>query len=78
VYWGEPNIQEWIPPECFVDFRAFGSYDDLYQYLNSMTEQEFIFMQKAGREFILSQDFKIHNSESFSKTVIDKIYNLIF
>jgi hypothetical protein len=78
VYWGEPNIQEWIPPECFVDFRAFGSYHDLYQYLTSMTEQEFIFMQKAGREFILSQDFKIHNSESFSKTVIDKICNLIF
>jgi len=78
VYWGEPNIQEWIPPECFVDFRAFGSYHDLYQYLTSMTEQEFIFMQKAGREFILSHDFRIHSSLSFAKTVIDKIYNLIY
>lgn len=77
VYWGEPNVQEWIPPQCFVDFRAFRSYDDLYQYLVSMSEQNFISMQKAGREFILSHAFRPHNSERFANTVIDKIYSQI-
>jgi hypothetical protein len=77
VYWGEPNIQEWIPSQCFIDFRKFNSYDDLYQYIVGMSEEVFISMQKAGREFILSDSFKPHNSESFSRTVIDRIYDQI-
>lgn len=77
IYWGEPNIQEWLPPKCFIDFRAFNSYEDLYQFISSMSEQDFISMQKAGREFILSDAFRCHNSESFSSKVIDRILSQI-
>lgn len=77
VYWGEPNIEKWIPPQCFVDFRAFNSYDDLYLYIAGMPEEDFISMQQAGREFILSDSFIIHNSESFSGKVIDRIHSQI-
>jgi hypothetical protein len=77
IYWGEPNIQDWLPPECFIDFRSFKSYDDLYLHMNSMSEQDFILMQKAGREFILSHAFRCHSSASFASKVIDRIYSQI-
>jgi hypothetical protein len=77
VYFGEPNIQNWIPPECFVDFRNFNSYEDLYQYLNNMPESEFISMQNAARKFVCSDSFAPHSSQSFASKVIDRIYERI-
>ena len=77
IYWGEPNIGEWLPSDCFIDFREFSSYEDLYQYLTSMTEETFIKMQNIGRDFIWSEPFKIHSSQAFSGKIIDRIYNQI-
>jgi len=77
VYRGEPNIDQWLPADCFVDFRKFTSYEALYQYLSSMSEEAFIKMQIAGRNFILSSAFTRHGSCSFASKVIDRIYNQI-
>ncbi len=38
VYWGDNNITEHIPKECFVDKREFGSYEKLYQYMKNMSD----------------------------------------
>ncbi len=77
VYLGEKNIQNCISPECFIDFRNFKSYDDLYQYLSCMPESEFIKMQNAAREFIFSNAFMPFSSQIFASTIIDRIYRQI-
>lgn len=41
VYWGPPNIEKYIPKNCFIDFRDFSSFDELYQYLISVDEKIF-------------------------------------
>ena len=77
VYRGEPNIGHWIPKECFIDFRQFASYEALYQYMLNMPEKVFIDMQKAGRNFILSDAFKAHNTQAFATKIVNRIYNQI-
>lgn len=41
IYWGAPNVTQYIPKECFVDRRDFNSMDDLVTYLKTMTPQEY-------------------------------------
>ncbi|OIQ85888.1 glycosyltransferase family 10 (fucosyltransferase) [mine drainage metagenome] len=38
VYGGAPNIERWIPMDCFIDFRNFQTYQQLYDYLSTMDE----------------------------------------
>ncbi len=73
IYWGEPNVEQWIPKECFIDFRKFKSYSSLVEYLETVTRTEFTAMQKAGQEFIQSERFKLHTSEAFAQSIIQKI-----
>lgn len=34
IYLGAPNIDKYIPLNCFIDFRDFKSYEDLYMYIS--------------------------------------------
>ena len=77
IYWGEPDIEKWIPSECFIDFRKFSSYEELYKYLLNMPEEIFIEMQNVGRHFIAGESFQIHSSKSFASNIIDRIYSQI-
>lgn len=73
IYWGEPNIEEWLPKECFIDFRKFSSYDALYHFLNKISPKSFKSYQAAGRNFINSQDFIVHSSQSFASRLINRV-----
>ena len=74
IYWGEPNIQNIVPSSCFIDFRQFvnssNPYQELYQYLSKMTEQDYLAHQEAGRQFLASPAFKPYSSESFADAIL--------
>lgn len=40
VYLGAPNITRWIPADCFIDLRRFGSYPELHGALSGMQAAE--------------------------------------
>ncbi|MDD3845761.1 MAG: glycosyltransferase [Syntrophorhabdaceae bacterium] len=42
IYLGCPNIDEYIPRTCFIDFRDFKDYEELSKYLRTMPESEYI------------------------------------
>jgi hypothetical protein len=74
IYWGEPNIQNIVPTSCFIDFRQFvnssNPYQELYQYLSKMTEQDYIAYQEAGRQFLASPAFRPYSSEAFAEAIL--------
>lgn len=39
IYWGATDITKYVPKECFIDFRDFGSYAKLLTYLDSIDEK---------------------------------------
>jgi len=41
IYLGAPNIADYIPRDCFIDFREFASVEALVAYLQAMPEEEF-------------------------------------
>ena len=36
VYWGAPNVSQWVPADCFIDRTLFASEEALYAHLKSM------------------------------------------
>lgn len=41
VYWGASDIKKYIPKDCFIDFRDFGSYEKLFSFLASINESKY-------------------------------------
>jgi alpha(1,3/1,4) fucosyltransferase len=64
IYWGAPNVADYIPPSCYIDRRTFSSNEKLFDYLRKMTKKRYEFHQKEISQFILSnkaQKFSINN-----------------
>lgn len=73
VYWGAPNVNELIPPECFVDMRQFAGFDAMYRHLEAMSEERYVAHQRAIADFLQGPRFERFTSAYFAKTVADKV-----
>lgn len=38
VYWGARDITQYIPKNCFIDFRDFGNFEKLLEFITSVDE----------------------------------------
>ena len=38
IYWGAPNIENYISKDCFIDYRDFSNKEELYQFIKTMPE----------------------------------------
>lgn len=73
IYWGDANIAQSIPANCFIDFRQFDSYEALNQFLESITPEQFFAYQQAAQQFLQSSQFAPYSSQNFAQTIIHKI-----
>ncbi len=51
IYYGCSNIEALVPPECYLDYRAFSSWAALDEKLQTMSDQEYLDRVHAMREF---------------------------
>jgi hypothetical protein len=70
VYWGAPNITDHIPADTFIDRRAFKSYEELYNYLKNMSDEDYIDYLDAIKNFIKSDKIYPFSAKCFAKTLI--------
>lgn len=73
IYYGAPNITNYIPADAFIDKRNFGTYDELYQYIKNMTNNECENYLNNIRNFILSDKFYPFSTECFADILIKEI-----
>jgi hypothetical protein len=73
IYWGETNISQSVPAECFIDFRQFSSYEDLHRYLKGLSPAQFSAYQQAARDFLMSDQFLPFSSQNFAHTIVSQI-----
>ncbi len=65
VYWGAPDITEFIPANCFIDKRNFKSYDDLLSFLKKMSNEEIQQYRDNAKAFLESDKFNIFSKANF-------------
>ena len=69
VYLGAPDVDRWIPSECFVDMRRFAGYDELREYLHALTPAEIEGYRRAARDYLGSEAFRPFTKEAFADLV---------
>jgi hypothetical protein len=69
IYWGAPDIDRWIPPECFIDMRQFQGYDDLRELLHSLNDDQIEAYRVAALDFVRSERFHPFTKHAFAELV---------
>ena len=73
VYWGAPNVTDYIPSDTFIDRREFRTYDELYSYLKNMSDKEYIDYLEAIKNFIESDKIYPFSAECFAEILVNEI-----
>lgn len=66
VYWGAPNVTDYIPENCFIDKRKFEKYDELYSYLKNMSAEEYQNYLRNIEKFLKSEKINQFSAEYFA------------
>ncbi len=69
VYWGAPEITEYIPANCFIDMRDFSDYEELRGFLKKMSAEEIQAYKENAREYLASEKFKPFKKETFAELI---------
>ena len=77
IYYGPPNVQDYIPKSCFIDFQDFRNYEELYEFLITMNEIEYQSYLDAVKLFIKSPEYYEFTSKRFAEIVYEQIQSLM-
>lgn len=75
VYWGASNIADYVPANCFIDRRLFGSMKELYCFLKDMPESVYVGYQQRIAEFLKSDAALFFGADFFAETIVNAIVN---
>lgn len=65
VYWGAPDITDYVPPGCFIDMRQFKNFDELRRYLRALSDADVERYRQNAREFLASDRYRPFTKEAF-------------
>ena len=66
IYLGAPDIEKYIPRDCFIDMRDFPDYPSLHKYLTSLAPAEIKGYRARAREFLSSSQFEPFTKRAFA------------
>jgi hypothetical protein len=66
IYWGATDIEELVPPDCFIDMRQFTNYSELLECLKALDRETVRRYREAGRAFLESKAFNPFSKERFA------------
>jgi hypothetical protein len=69
IYWGAPDIEDFIPEECFIDMRRFSGYAELRSYLRSLSPAEIRAYREQARAFLESRRFQPYTKQAFAELI---------
>ena len=73
---GPPNINKYIPKNCFININDFNSYEELYTHLIRMDESRYLIYIKNIKMFLLSSKYKKFTSKHNSVFFLKKLNKL--
>lgn len=73
VYWGAPNVTDFIPKDCFIDFRDYGSCEALDARLRGMTDAEYLGYIDRIEAFLRGPQGARFRAETLADTLVRHI-----
>lgn len=66
VYWGAPDVTEFVPPDAFIDMRQFEDFGALRSFLHRLSPTEVQRYRDAGKAFVESEKFRPFRMEALA------------
>jgi hypothetical protein len=57
VYWGAPDVYDWVPADCFIDMTRFRDFAELRRFLHALTKADEDRYREAARAYLASDRF---------------------
>ena len=58
IYYGAPDISDFIDPNSYIDYKNFSGLTQLKRYVDSLSNNQYLDMKEKGRNFIEKQSSK--------------------
>ena len=75
IYYGAPNIYDYVPSDCFINLRDFEN-DDICKYLSSMTNINQVKMLQNIKRYITSNESFTFSSVNYAQKLIKIMENV--
>ena len=69
IYFGAPNIKDYIPSDCFIHAREFESSDLLIKFINNMDKNQYDKMILSGQNYLKNPLGMLHSNEIFAENI---------
>jgi hypothetical protein len=73
IYLGASNIAKYVPRNCFIDFRDFKNFNEMFLFLKNMTEEDYYKYLKNINFFLKSKKFNVFTTEYNARVIFNKI-----
>ena len=73
IYLGAPNIKDIVPGKCFIDFRDFANYDELFEYIVNIDEKKYLSFLSSAKDYISSEHSDYFSGRQYAKYIIDAV-----
>jgi hypothetical protein len=70
IYWGAPNINQFVDQDAFIHRDEFKTNDELADYLLSMSSEEYEQRQQCMRAYLESERFAAFLPAAFANTIV--------
>ena len=60
IYWGAPDVKDYINPECFINVNDFDSFEDCIEYVKKVDNDDELYQKYINAKPILASS-KLHN-----------------
>lgn len=66
VYLGAPDVEKFIPKNCFIDVRDFETNEDLFDFMQNLSKEKAQEYLKNGREFLKSEEGQKYSFKGYA------------
>lgn len=76
IYYGAPNITQYVPENCFIDYRNFKDDVELSMYLKSINIDDANKYLYNAHKFLLSEESKRNKCDYFAESIFIELERL--
>lgn len=73
IYFGAPNVSDFIPKKCFIDYKQFVNLEDLVDYLNALSDEDIFSFKSNIEELFEKKKLESFTTTTFANTIIKNI-----
>ncbi|MFA7658005.1 MAG: glycosyltransferase family 10 [Candidatus Gastranaerophilaceae bacterium] len=67
VYLGAPDVEKYIPKNCFIDLRDFKTNEELFEFMKNLSTEKAQEYIKNGRDFLNSEEGQKYSFKGYAK-----------